>query len=392
MKQNSYKVASELKTWIRERKASLLCTGPMSRTIVDVCLEIAKQYQFPVPLIASRRQIEAKKFGGGYVNNWSTSDFADYVLSRDQTGFVILARDHGGPFQNIFEQKEGYSLQQAMASAKHSFEEDIDAGFHILHLDPSVPMAGENLTLQMILDRLFELYSHCFEYAQKKGKNVQFELGTEEQSGYGQDLEAFEYFLNQTNSFCKTNKITLPLFVVAQTGTKVLETENVGKVAHYPDNTEVSYIENLKSIVKIAERNQLMVKEHNADYICGETLQLRPLVGMHACNVAPEFGVAETRALIYSLSFYHMKKELDEFLAVSYESGKWKKWMKTGTKATDFDRSVIAGHYVFSDPRVGAVREKLQREMAKQGQSLEFFLKQSIKASILRYCLAFNMM
>ena len=35
-------------------------------------------------LIASRRQIDSELFGGGYVNNWSTKQFSDYVIKRDK--------------------------------------------------------------------------------------------------------------------------------------------------------------------------------------------------------------------------------------------------------------------------------------------------------------------
>ena len=52
-------------------------------------------------LIASRRQIESEKLGRGYVNNWSTEEFAEYV--RKEMIKIIklyLCRDHGGPYQN----------------------------------------------------------------------------------------------------------------------------------------------------------------------------------------------------------------------------------------------------------------------------------------------------
>ena len=47
-------------------------------------------------MIASRRQIDSEEFGGGYVNNWSTKSFADYVKKKDKKNFIILSRDHGG--------------------------------------------------------------------------------------------------------------------------------------------------------------------------------------------------------------------------------------------------------------------------------------------------------
>ena len=73
-------------------------------------------------LIDSRRQIESKDNGGGYVNNWSTEDYSKFVNSIDKKKQIILARDHGGPWQNNIEIKKKYNLLQAMESSKKSFE------------------------------------------------------------------------------------------------------------------------------------------------------------------------------------------------------------------------------------------------------------------------------
>ena len=40
------------------------------------------------------------------------------------------------------------------------------------------------------------------------------------------------------------------------------------------------------------------MKEHNTDYLTDESLRWHPKIGIHAANVAPEFGVSETLSLI----------------------------------------------------------------------------------------------
>ena len=50
---------------------------------------------------------------GGYVCNWDTKKFADYVLDNDKKGNVILSRDHGGPWQNSREVQEKLGLEKA---------------------------------------------------------------------------------------------------------------------------------------------------------------------------------------------------------------------------------------------------------------------------------------
>jgi len=74
--------------------------GPMSKPCVDAVIDLANEHRLPLMLIASRRQIECEAQGGGYVNGWTTETFARYVRGRDQGDYVLLCRDHGGPWQN----------------------------------------------------------------------------------------------------------------------------------------------------------------------------------------------------------------------------------------------------------------------------------------------------
>ena len=43
------------------------------------------------------------------------------------------------------------------------------------------------------------------------------------------------------------------------------------------------------------------MKEHNTDYLSNDSLKWHPKLGIHAANVAPEFGVEETKAFIQLL-------------------------------------------------------------------------------------------
>lgn len=369
---------------------TLLCVGPMSRHCIDASLELSAQYQLPLILIASRRQVDASCFGGGYVENFTTGAFAKYVHSFPKAN-VFLARDHGGPWQSSFEQEKQMDLFQAMASAKKSFEEDILSGFDFIHIDPSIPINGEDLTLDKILSRLFELLTHCHEFALSVEANVEFELGTEEQNGYFQDLEQFEYFLEKTLGFCQKNRIKIPTFVVAQTGTKVLEMQNIG--AFQRETADKEFAQNhLRKSLELCKKYGVFLKEHNTDYLSCDALALRPFLGIHASNVAPEFGVFETRSLLYLLGLCQMKKERQEFISLALESKKWVKWMLPNSKASDLDKASICGHYIFSHPQVCEMKEKLRQEMLKKNISLDSFLKKSVKGAIMRYLHAFNLL
>jgi len=376
-----------LDNYRQDKNCTLLCVGPMSKNCVDATIELADQYKAPLMLIASRRQIDSEQFGGGYVENWSTKEFSDYVRSKDINNNIILARDHGGPWQNELEKTQNMNLRDAMQSAKDSYRADIDAGFHMLHIDPSVDIHSQPNPDQ-ILERVYELYDFCWSYAQQKGQDIIFEIGTEEQSGNNNSKEELEYTLKNMHKFCKNNKLPFPSFIVIQAGTRVMETKNIGsfdspiRVANeLPPEIQIP------QMIDVCNKYGIFMKEHNTDYLSTDSLKWQPRLGIHAANIAPEFGVAETRAFIDILKEGGHIDLVDEFLKISYESMKWKKWMLKNTDANDTDRAIIAGHYVFSSNDF----IKLKAKAFKKIDNLEVFLKNKVKESIFRYMNAFNL-
>ena len=95
---------SKINNFIKNKNCTLLGVGPMSLKCVDAVCEIANEHSIPLMLIASRRQVDSKKMGGGYVNNWNTEEFAKYVKSKDKKDMVLLARDHGA--QQVHDTRE----------------------------------------------------------------------------------------------------------------------------------------------------------------------------------------------------------------------------------------------------------------------------------------------
>lgn len=384
-------IHQRLKSLIEKRRCTLLGVGPMSVNCVDATIELANQFEIPIMMIASRRQIDSDEFGGGYVNNWTTEDFAQYVTDRDKKGKILLARDHGGPWQSLKEKDERLGLRRAMDSAKLSYRADIAAGFQILHIDPSIDIHGSP-DIDEILDRIFDLYEFCWSQAQAAGREIIFEVGTEEQSGTTNSQEELDYTLNAIKKFCTKSNIPQPTFVVIQCGTRVMEMRNIGsfdlplRVAN-----EIPAEIQLPKMIEICNRHEIFMKAHNTDYLSDEALKWHPRLGIHAVNVAPEFGVAESKALVNILEENGFTKLAESFLKIAYESNKWEKWMLNNTKATDRDMSLIAGHYVFSKPEVKELKIEAGRELQRKGIQLEEYLKQTIKKSILRYLRSFRL-
>lgn len=384
-------IHQRLETFLSKKRCTLLGVGPMSLNCVDAAIELANDHEIPLFLIASRRQIDSEEFGGGYVNNWTTDEFARYVIDRDKKGKILLARDHGGPWQSTREVDANLGLRRAMESAKASYRADLEAGFQVIHIDPSVDIHGKP-DIDEVLERVFDLYEYCWSLAQRQCQEIIFEIGTEEQSGSTNLQEALDYTLNAVHNFCKKNRLPLPSFVVVQCGTRVMETRNVGsfdspvRVA----NELPSEIQ-LPKMIEICNRYGIFMKEHNTDYLSDEALHWHPRLGIHAANVAPEFGVTETRALLHAFESHGLSALAERFLTLSYDSKKWRKWMVQDTSATDRDRAIIAGHYIFSTPDCLALKAEAGAALKSMGFDLDAYLKEQVKIGIMRYLRCFRL-
>jgi Predicted tagatose 6-phosphate kinase len=381
---------NKLSKFASDRRCTLLGVGPVSKNCVDAAIELSNEYSVPLMLIASRRQIEMAKLGGGYVNNWSTEAFAKYVIDQDKGGKIILARDHGGPWQHPTEVSQNLSLRRAMESAKASFETDINSGFDMIHIDPCIDIHNAR-TVDDILERVYELYEFCYQTAQKKGRELLFEVGTDEQGATVQDLDQFEYVLASIVGFCRKSGLPRPTFIVAQTGTKVMEMQNVGTFdSPFRLAKELPVEIQIPRLLQICQKYDVWLKEHNVDYLSDDSLAWHPKLGIHAVNVAPEFGVIETRALLKLFLDSGLKSCADQFVELSYSSRKWEKWMRSDTKMGTVDRAMIAGHYVFADSRCVEIKQEAQRRLS--GLDIDAHLRSVVKRSIYRYMKLFNLL
>jgi hypothetical protein len=61
------------------------------------------------------------------------------------------------------------------------------------------------------------------------------------------------------------------------------------------------------------------------------------------------------------------------------------------TTATDRDRSIISGHYVFSKPECNEIKVIAAKELQKKEINLDSYLKNSVKKSIIRYMKNFRL-
>ena len=388
---------------------TLLGIGPMSPMLLQGTLELAKEQDFPIMFIASRNQVDAECFDRGYVSNWDQNDFCSAIDAMakkvDFDGLYYVCRDHGGPWQRDEERKAELPEDEAMALGLKSYFADIDAGFDLLHIDPTKDphTVGAVVPMEIVLRRTVELIEKCEAYrAEKNLPPLGYEVGTEETNGGLTGTVEFETFIEQLMTMLDEKGLPHPQFIVGQTGTLTRLTENIGKYS----------FENARKLGRVTAQNAMELKEHNGDYLPDDILLMHPALGVGSSNVAPEYGVMETRAYLELARLEKKMKEIgviDEVSKVeqvlsraAVEAGRWRKWMVGETAKLSVEEVLadekltkqitdISGHYVFDTPVVAAELKSMLDRLEKANVPARRYVIDKIKHRISEYVTCYNL-
>ncbi len=298
--------------------------GPMSKNVVDAIIEFDGDFGF----IPSRRQVD---YNGGYVNDWSTGEFATYVDGR-----VAIERDHGGVGQ-------GYKYDDGYESFMHDSKY-----FDIIHIDPWKNFPSFEDGLNETIDNLTFIYDSLMNMATH---SIKFEIGTEE------SIRRFE-----TNELEKLlsileKKLYPPIFesieyVVVQSGVGL----DLGKQT----NTGTFNPERLEEMVNVCKKFGKKSKEHNGDYLSNKEYKDRFDLGLDSINIAPEFGQLETLCYLDE-----MGDNIEDYYQICYDSKRWEKWVDDDFTPDDNKKELIkiCGHYVFSDKRFLEIKPNIDNKI-----------------------------
>jgi len=287
--------------------------GPMTQSVIDAVIEFAEENNIRFGFILSRRQID---WNGGYVGH-NTFDFIKYVKSK--TNKVLICRDHGGLKQltnDLYTHEDLKSLQC-----------DAAWGMDIIHIDPWKKFSKPNeyeLGLRETINNIFLINQMNY--------LIKFEVGTEEAIRAFSPDEFYKFLKDLKSELGDIFKNIQ--YAVIQSGTRLQETKNIGKFD----------LEKLKKYIEICKEFKVLSKEHNGDYMSDEEFRIRFEHGLDAINIAPEFGVIETKVLIEHIN---NNIEFEKIYNICLNGGKWKKWVNK-----DFDSNKnkiqlveICGHY-----------------------------------------------
>ncbi len=381
-------------------KRTIFAACPNSIMVLKAALQSAKRCNAPIKFAATLNQVDTD---GGYTG-FTAKEFVDTIREEARiinfTGPVIVAIDHGGPWLKDKHRIENWTYEESMAAVKNSFEKAIDAGYDLIHVDPTIDInlpKGENISIDLVADRTLELIHHCERYRRENGyERIAYEVGTEEVHGGLADMAVFSRFLNLLQEGLKKNNIqdTWPCFVVGKVGTDLHTTLFDPVVAN--------------QLTEIVKPYGSKIKGHYSDSV--DNPEAYPMSGMGAANIGPEFtereydGLMELGALEAKLfsegkvaKQSGMKKELWEAVI---NSGRWMKWLSDDESSDDFyaltgerqEWLIKTGcRYIWENPEVVKARTKLSENMTHCGIKHEDVVLTHIGKAMDRYFHTFNL-
>lgn len=378
---------------------TLLGACPNSMSVIKASFRAAKRNNAPIIFVATLNQVDCD---GGYTG-MTQSDFVKVLKQEarryDYTGDYVIAIDHGGPWLKDRQTIEKWSYEKAMEGVKHSFEKAVEAGYDMIHVDPTVDRTlpkGEIINIETVAARTIELITHVENYRKSIGKpKISYEVGTEEVHGGLANQDVFNKFLVLLKDGLERNGCSdaWPDFIVGKVGTDLSTTYFDPEVARNLTCTVAKY--------------GSYIKGHYTDGV--ENPEEYPLCGMGAANVGPEFTISEYDALeelegieknLYDegrIALLSGMTKTVENLVV--ESGRWTKWVEEGESSEDFysigkDRRqwlVSTGaRYIWQNPAALAARHTLYDNLKENGIEAEDIVLSNIEKDIDKYFNAFN--
>jgi len=313
---------------IKKKNSRKIGIGPMSSEVIEAVYKYSSINNKELMLIASKNQID---HNGGYVNNWNTKEYSNYLKSMQMkytNAKIKICRDHCGP---------GFNGKQNINDVYKTIDSDVENNFDLIHVDFS--KAKKNYK------QILKLSKEAILYIKKIKPKVEIEIGTDE--NFAQKLSSINIkeFLNEMDYFLEFMD---PEYFVVPTGSLVMEDNQFGFFNH----------KFIKSVYQRIKKRPILLKEHNADYLNSESINLRKEF-ISALNIAPQFGVFQTKFVIDECVKFGI--DTTNFLNKCYESKKWEKWLLNSDSKDVYKCSIIAGHYNFQDKSYKVILDNLNK-------------------------------
>lgn len=374
---------------------TLLAVCPNSEDVLKAAIRSAKRAHAPIKFAATLNQVDSD---GGYTG-WRQSDFVrkikEYSYSIGYNGPIIVAVDHGGPWNKDIQSLEKWDLNKCVNWIKKSFEYSLEAGYELLHIDCTLDIFDSSKRIETVVERTVKFISYIEEFRKSERiKPISYEVGTEEVHGGLSDINVFKKFLKLLKVYLEKAGLNYvwPLFIVGKVGTD-LHTSTFDPLM-------------AKKLVSISKNYNSYIKGHYTDFVLNP--EEYPKSGIGAANIGPEFTASEYDAL-YELCNLEEKLYIKNHIAIKsnfieiikgavLKSGKWKKWLLD--KEKDFislseERKnwmiKTCSRYIWALPDVKNARIRLYKNLELNGIDAENWVLMKIEENIDKYFRAFNL-
>ena len=375
---------------------TLLAVCPNSDAVLEAAIEVAARTLAPMLFATTLNQVDRD---GGYTG-WTPKEYVarmgKLAEKHECVAPLYPCLDHGGPWLKDAQAKLG--LAETMDEVKASITACLEAGYSLLHVDPTVDpgiSGGEPLDVRIVVKRTVELMEHAEAERKRLGIGpVAYEVGTEEVAGGLANMESFESFVRLLRVALEEKGLmqAWPAFVVGKVGTDLHTTLFDPEVA--------------KKLRAITAQHGSLVKGHYTDWV--DNPEVYPTSGMGGANVGPEFTAEEAEAL-WALCDYEAALARSKPLTPSRffealtdavdRSGRWRKWLQPN-EPEEFEKLsaerrrwlVTSGaRYVWTQPQVVESRSRLYENLTPVMGDPHGWVVGRIAASIEKYVRAFNL-
>jgi D-tagatose-1,6-bisphosphate aldolase subunit GatZ/KbaZ len=379
---------------------TLLAVCPNSDAVLEAAVKVAAINNMPMLFAATLNQVDRE---GGYTG-WTPRTFVarmrELAAKYECSSPLYPCLDHGGPWLKDAHTRAGLDLEGTMAEVKASLTACLEAGYALLHVDPTVDRTLPNAQpppIKIVVERTIDLIAHAeSERARLKLPPVSYEVGTEEVHGGLVDFDTFDQFLTGLKDSLEARGLTRawPCFIVGKVGTDLHTT------TFDPESAR-----------RLCDRVTLLgslVKGHYTDWVA--TPAAYPATGMGGANVGPEFTATELETLreLCDLEAQMVKSRphlspsnLKATLKMAVVgSNRWRKWLARDEVGLGFDELPVprqewliatGARYIWTDPRVMAARRRLYDNLAPELADGNAFVVDRIARSIQKYVDAFNL-
>ena len=380
--------------------ATLLAICPNSEAVLRAAVLAAAQARAPMLLATTLNQVDLDR---GYTG-WTPEDLVrlcrEFAQTYGYSSRVLACVDHGGPWLKDNQTIEQWTLDASMDWVKQSLIAALEAGYDLLHVDPTVDRTlppGKNIRIEVVVERTLTLIQQVEAHRRSRQlPPIAYEVGTEEVHGGLADMTTFRTFLQGLQSGLSRAGLAdvWPCFVVGKVGTDLHTTTFDADVA--------------LGLYREVQPYASVIKGHYSDNV--ENPAAYPASFMGGANVGPEFTEIEHDALVeleareqtvLSEAAPAQASGIGSALETAvFESGRWKKWLQPEEAGRDFHgltperRSWLVRtgcRYIWTQPEVRKARARLSANLQRDGADSEAFVVHRIADRIAKYCRAFNL-